>query len=59
LPETGDPLVGVNQVVDGYHLQDEALQPWFTGERPSSALGHQFSISGPSARSPRRADRRY
>jgi hypothetical protein len=46
LLETGDPLVGATRVVDGYHLQDEALLPWFTREQPSSALGGAYSMFG-------------
>ncbi|GAB4005014.1 hypothetical protein [Nocardioides ultimimeridianus] len=46
LLETGDPLVGATRIVDGYHLQDEALLPWFTREQPSSALNGAYTLFG-------------
>lgn len=46
LLETGDPLVGAAHVVDGFHLQDEALLPWFTRESPSSALNGAYTLFG-------------
>lgn len=46
LLETGDPLVGATRVVDGDHLQDEALLQWFTREQPSSALNGAYTLFG-------------
>ncbi|MGN6722870.1 MAG: hypothetical protein ACTHJM_09670 [Marmoricola sp.] len=46
LLETGDPLVGATRVVEGVHLQDEALLTWFTREVPSSSLNGAYSLFG-------------
>jgi hypothetical protein len=46
LLETGDPLVGVNFTVNGYHLQDEAFLPWFARESPSPSIHGQYTYLG-------------
>jgi hypothetical protein len=44
--ETGDPLVGVNFVVNGYHLQDEAFLSWFAHQSPSSSYDGRYTYLG-------------
>jgi hypothetical protein len=41
--ETGDPLVGVNFIVNGYHLQDEVFLSWFAHQSPSPAYGGRYT----------------
>ncbi|HLY27444.1 MAG TPA: hypothetical protein VKQ72_13960, partial [Aggregatilineales bacterium] len=43
LLETGDPLVGVGFVVNGYHPQDEAFYSWFARETPSRAQNGYYT----------------
>src|SRR3989441_8899465 len=46
LLETGDPLVGVNFKVNGYHLQDEAFLSWFARQSPSTAINSLYTYLG-------------
>jgi hypothetical protein len=44
--ESGDPLVGVNFVVNGYHLQDEAFKSWFAHDVPSEGIAGRYTYLG-------------
>ena len=44
--ESGDPLVGVDFVVNGYHLQDEAFKSWFAHDVPSEGIGGRYTYLG-------------
>jgi hypothetical protein len=44
--ETGDPLVGVNFTVNGYHPQDEAFLSWFAHQTPSIGYVGRYSYLG-------------
>jgi hypothetical protein len=41
--ESGDPLVGVDFTVNGYHLQDEAFKSWFAHDVPSEGIGGRYT----------------
>jgi hypothetical protein len=44
--EVGDPLVGANFTVNGYHPQDEAFYSWFAKQVPSVGINGQFTYLG-------------
>jgi len=44
--ETGDPLVGVTFIVNGYHPQDEAFLSWFARQSPSTAYKGRYTYLG-------------
>ena len=44
--ETGDPLVGVGFLVNGYHPQDEAYLSWFARQTPSLGQFGRYTYLG-------------